>query len=420
MKRLCIYVTYNKENKIKEYMGYMLKAIRGHVDRLYVICNYPEIKEGMEYIEPYADGIFFRENKGFDAGAYKDMLCSLLGWDMVYQYDELILMNDSFVGPFYDIGRYFDQMKNAICDFWGMTRQFSVELESLNYRYGTHIHSYFLVFRKEALHSNAFRNFWERFIYPKTFTEAILYFETKINEHMQKNGFKSMALTDIWGMKFKENENPFLLYSLELIRDKGLPVLKKKCLLIRNLGFSNTLEAVRYLEGNNSYPVKWIWDMIDSQFYIEGYAPDHVNCLEFFYKKFKKIYIYGAGVCGKNLTVYFRHKGWQYAGIIVSDKAGQDMECIAFDDVPVDKETGIIVSVIHKEMSDEIVRHIGNRCAREQIFVLYDCASIRLPEQAALDSTKKEGWDNEYRNDHCRRHRQQDASGHTQAVPDGK
>ena len=420
MRRLCIYVTYNKENKIKEYMGYMLKAMRDHADRLYVTCNYPEIKEGMEYIDPYADGIFFRENKGFDAGAYKDMLCSLLGWDMVYQYDELILMNDSFLGPFYDIGRCFAQMENAPCDFWGMTRNFGGEYESFIGRYETHIQSYFLVLRGRVIQSCQFRDFWERLEYPNTYEETIFYFEHRLNNLLRDEGFVPMALTDVWGMTFKRDENPYRLYSLELIRDKGLPILKKKSIQITNIGFANALKAVYFVAENGLYPAEWIWDMIDSQFYIEGYAPDYVNCLEFFYKKFKKIYIYGAGVCGKNLTVYFRHKGWQYAGIIVSDKAGQDMECIAFDDVPVDKETGIIVSVIHKEMSDEIVRHIGNRCAREQIFVLYDCASIRLPEQAALDSTKKEGWDNEYRNDHCRRHRQQDASGHTQAVPDGK
>ena len=61
MKRLCIYVTYNKENEIKEYMGYMLKALRGYTTTLYVVCNYLKISDGSERIVPYADDIFYRE-----------------------------------------------------------------------------------------------------------------------------------------------------------------------------------------------------------------------------------------------------------------------------------------------------------------------------------------------------------------------
>lgn len=63
MKRLCIYVTYNKENEIKEYMGYMLKALRGYTTTLYVVCNYLKISDGSERIVPYADDIFYRRIK---------------------------------------------------------------------------------------------------------------------------------------------------------------------------------------------------------------------------------------------------------------------------------------------------------------------------------------------------------------------
>ena len=66
----------------------------------YVVCNYPEILDGYDYISPYVDSVFCRENIGYDAGAFKDALCTLIGWDTVYEYDELILVNDSFFGRF--------------------------------------------------------------------------------------------------------------------------------------------------------------------------------------------------------------------------------------------------------------------------------------------------------------------------------
>ena len=382
MNRLCIYVTYSKSNKIEPYVGYMLKALREHVTTLYVVCNYPKILDGEEYVEPYADEIFNRENMGYDAGAYKDMLCTILGWDKVYQYDELILMNDSFLGPFYNFSGCFDLMGEVVCDFWGLTRDSAGEFKDAGYKYEPHIQSYFLTFRRQVTRSRVFRDFWEKLVYPKKYMDAVIDFELELNILLETNGFISSSLTDIWGMRFQEDENPIIHCTLELIRDKGLPILKKKALLIRHTKFADVLETIKYIDVKKLYPADWIWDMVDNQFYIENYAPDGVNCLEFFYKRYKKIYIYGAGACGKGLALYFEHKGWKQDGILVSNKAGQDMDCILFDDVCIDDETGIIISVIHQKVSDEIVQYIemNSACKREQMFVIYDCKTIRIPE----------------------------------------
>ncbi len=388
MNRLCIYVTYNKENKIEAYVGYMLKALREYVTTLYVVCNYSKIVKGRkEYVEPYADEIFYRENRGYDAGAYKDMLCTVLGWEEVSQYDELVMMNDSFFGPFYDLSVCFETMEKQTCDFWGMTRSYGGYFSSVECSYGPHIQSYFLGFSKNVLTCQSFRNFWKALIYPESYEKAVVNFEFALNDYFKNQSFVSMTLTDVWGMTFQENENPFLSCSLELIRDKSFPLLKKKSLLIRNAGFENAFNAVRFLEENSSYPVKWIWDIIDSQFYIEGYAPEGQNCLEFFYKKFKRIYIYGAGVCGKNLLLYFSYRGWKQEGLIVSNMVGQDTECLLFEDAIIDDETGIIVSAIREEVSREIVKCVEKRCRKEQLFIIYDCEKIRVPE--GLDSPKK-------------------------------
>ena len=311
-----------------------------------------------------------------DAGAYKDMLCAFIGWDTVSQYDELILMNDSFLGPFYDFNRYFDLMEHATCDFWGMTRHFSGENELIG-KYPSHVQSYFFVFRSYVFKSRQFSTFWEDLPYPKTYSEAILNYELKINWFLKSSGYVSMALTDAWGMTFKGSENPYLDYSLELIRDKKFPVLKKKSLLITNWGFANALKAVEFIGENKLYPIDWIWDVIDSQFYIEGYSTEMGNCLECFVKRYQKVYIYGAGLCGKNLQLYFEQKGWKQEGILVSNQTGQGMKCIVFDNAPVDDETGIIISVMYSDVAKNIVDYIGNRCKKEQLFMICECEGVR-------------------------------------------
>lgn len=379
-KRLCIYVTYNKEHKVKEYMGYMLKAIRKSVTSLYVVCNYPEIVDGYEYIRPYTDAVFHRENNGYDAGAYKDMLCTLLGWDVVCEYDELILMNDSFLGPFWDLTGYFAMMKDEKWDFWGMTKQPAGMLWSLNYKFEPHIQSYFLVCSKRVVQSVQFRNFWKDYIPPESFEETIVEFEIALSKCLENSGFASRSLTEIKEIAFEGGGVAFLEHPFELIKDAGFPFLKKKSLLMSNKGFANTLKAIDYIENKKLYPVNWIWEQLDSQFDIESYAPAKANCLEVFYNQFNKVYIYGAGVCGKNLVLYFEKKGWKQDGVLVTDKDGQDIECIAFNEAVIDDETGIIVSVIDQDVSKEIVQYIGSRCKRSQLFLFSDCVALRIPK----------------------------------------
>ena len=381
MDRLCIYVTYSKEQKIEEYVGYMLKALRACCQRICVVCNYPELRGGEEYLQLYADTVFYRENKGYDAGAYKDMLCDLLGWETIYKYDEMILINDSIFGPFYELDQYFVLMQDIACDFWGMTRNSSgkIEIDGTLYCYRPHIQSYFLVFRKSVLHSSVFRHFWENMCYPKTFEGAILNFELRINEFLIDNGFASSAITDVYGMSFEDGVNPSYAYSLELIRE-GLPVLKKKNLRFKNHSFVSGLKAVEYLENNRLYPTRLIWEKIDSQFYIEEQSASFgIYCLEQFYKEFPKVYIYGAGKDGKKLAAYFEHKGWRYEGFVVSETLGQDIECIAFDDIGIDDETGIIISVVDRFIVDQIIMRIGTRCRKKQLFVICDCIAAKVP-----------------------------------------
>lgn len=206
------------------------------------------------------------------------------------------------------------------------------------------------------------------------FIEAVLKFELKLNEYLEDNGFISMKLTDVKGAIYKENEIAFLLYPFELIKDLGIPLLKNS-LLIYNKGFANALKAVTFIEKQNLYPVNWIWEWVDSQFYIDKDTLGKANCLKQFCDQFNKIYIYGAGVCGKNLALYFEKKGWKQNGILVSDKAGQDIECTTLEDAEIDDKTGIIVSVIRKDVSEEIVKYIEtkSKCKRDQLFKIYDC-----------------------------------------------
>lgn len=153
------------------------------------------------------------------------------------------------------VARSFDLMDNVKYDFWGMTRHPTGEVKTIGYTFEPHIQSFFLVFRSRVLKNSLFKEYWESFAYPNTLMETIINYEFELKQYLTKNGFISKTLSDIWGMEFKENENPTISYSLELIRDKGLPILKKKSLLICNRRFENAMDAVAFLQTYELYPV---------------------------------------------------------------------------------------------------------------------------------------------------------------------
>lgn len=267
MKRLCIYVTYDAENIIDDYIGYMLCELRKVVECLVVVCNYEVAASGIENIQPYADKIYYRKNIGFDAGAYKDVMCNLMGWNNIVGYDELLLINDSFFGPFMPFEVIFDQMENRENDFWGLTIQ-----AETNGFFGEiipeHIQSFFIAVQKKLLISSDFRNYWERIPYFDNFSDVVNLHEIRFTEYFSIRGYSYSALADTGcndALNKQNNFNQYMMISYELIRKRNFPFLKKQQISFNTL-YGQTQEnlrmAIEYINSNTDYNVNLIWDNI--------------------------------------------------------------------------------------------------------------------------------------------------------------
>lgn len=364
MRRICIYITYDFENIVDDYIGYMLHELRKKVDRLVVVCNYGQIAWGIENIQPYADQIFYRENIGFDAGAYKDALCQYVGWDTIGSYDELLLANDSFFGPFYDFDGLFSIMEKTGADYWGMTSCPETELDDGN-TYESHIQSYFLLLGNRVLGNKEFRTFWENMAYPVSFTQAIVAYEIGINKLLKGLGLKGTTVMDqcqgTW--KLGKNENPHISYPLELIRDAKIPVLKRKSLMLANERFKDAIGALRFIRNETGYDVS----LIENHLRRTGKGIN-VMGIEEFYASHPRVYIYGVGTYGKNIAEYFAYKGWVFEKFLVSDSTGQPDNCIPFAEAEIEPDDGIIIAVRDKRAFGEILQAVIFRCRKEQIF----------------------------------------------------
>jgi len=369
MNRLCIFATYDCYGIVDEYIGYLLKKLKAYVDSLIAVCNYEYINNGSENIIPYADKIFFRKNIGFDAGAYKDAICRYIGWDEIYKYDEVLLVNDSFYGPLYSFSELFYKMDKAEADYWGITRSPSGMIKGQ--AYSAHIQSYFVAFRKKVLQCNGFRDYWEKLPYPNTLYQAVLGFEIGCNKLLMESGFRGIALTDLYNMSriFKNGENPYLMHSLELIHDIRVPILKRKCLDFINKGYKNALDAFNYIEKEKLYNVEYIKkhiSRVNQSLKCQGAIDFHK--LESFYFSHTRVYIYGAGIFGKNIAMYFEYRGWEIGGFLVTDTKNQMNGCIAFDEADIGADEGVIIAAGNKDVFLEILEKVESYCSRDQIF----------------------------------------------------
>jgi rhamnosyltransferase len=260
-------VTFDKQNIVDAYIGYMLSEIKKNVDYLVVVCNETSVVKGLEYLTDYADKVFFRENTGYDAGAFKAALCDLAGWDVIHKYDELLLINDSFFGPFIPLKSILDKMEDKNVDFWGLTVHAEANSDTLGY-IPRHVQSYFIAVRHRMLHSEIFMDYWNKMPCFKSFNEVICGHELKFTKYFSDRGYTYAGLADGRcndSENVKNNYNQYANISYEMIRKRNFPFLKKQQLAYNTLfqqTQENYMKALEYIEKNTDYDVNMIWENI--------------------------------------------------------------------------------------------------------------------------------------------------------------
>lgn len=290
MKRLCIYLIYDNEGIIDRYIIYMLKQLRKCSTYIMVVCNMEKIKRGRTEVSYYADEIICRSNIGYDAGGFKDALCNYFGWSKVYEYDELILLNDSFFGPFKNMEIIFKDMEKCECDFWGLTKHAYKETEEEII--DEHLQTYFLAIRKPMICCEEFRNYWSNMPYYAHFNEVVSKHEIVFTKYFNRLGYKYECLANMEENDSKNNINNYTQYGFlqyELITKRNFPFLKKKPITYDTLELQtqeNLSLSLKYIEENTDYNIDMIWenlirtvDISDLQrnFHLRFIIPSEIN-----------------------------------------------------------------------------------------------------------------------------------------------
>ena len=271
MKRVAIYFFYDKDGIVDGYVDYFLEDLKKNLDRLIVVCNGKLTSEGRKKFSKYTNEIIVRENKGFDVWAYKEGI-EYIGWDNLKNYDELIMLNMTIMGPIYPFKEMFDEMDSRKdIDFWGITKfhKFPVDPWGL-IQYGyipEHIQSHFIAVRKPMLKSYEFKQHWEKMRMINTYFESVSYHESIFTKKFNDKGFKSDTYVNSNDLK-DFTDHPIIDYPKKIIKENKCPIFKRRSFfnsyddfLTRSMGRSS-LELFKYIEKNTNYDVNLIWDNI--------------------------------------------------------------------------------------------------------------------------------------------------------------
>ena len=269
-KRLIIFLFYDKDGIIDNYIPTLFEGLKEFYEKLCFVVNGKLQDEGKEKLEKYVTDFLVRENKGFDVWGYKEGL-EFYGWEELKNYDEVILMNYTIFGPLYPFSEMFDTMNKKDLDFWGITKHHEVDFDVFGTcKYGyipEHIQSSFLVIRQSLLKTKDYQNMWKNMPMINSYAESVGLYEAIFTKEFNEKGYKSgvyIDTTDLEGY----TRYPLMMMSDELIINRRCPIIKLKSFsqnymdILTDTFGSCTLNSYNFIEKKTNYDTDLIWENI--------------------------------------------------------------------------------------------------------------------------------------------------------------
>lgn len=267
--RVGIYVFYDKDCIVDDYVIYFLKELKKSVAHLLIVINGQINNEGFIKLQNVVDDILIRPNEGYDITGYLAGIKHLT-WDVIDQFDECIFANSTLYGPIYSFEEMFATMARRDIDFWGITKfhECSYVFDTCKYKYTPeHIQSSFLVIRKSMGVSPLYKDVWNNLPTIHSYEEAIGIFELPFTKEAKEKGFIDdvyIDTSDLYGY----TRYPLMMMADELIINRKCPVMKQKSFsqwyydILTDTSGMAAFNAFEYINQYTSYDVNLIWDNI--------------------------------------------------------------------------------------------------------------------------------------------------------------
>jgi ADP-heptose:LPS heptosyltransferase/GT2 family glycosyltransferase/tetratricopeptide (TPR) repeat protein len=180
-----LFVTHSPNGRVKPHVGHYLESLRRHgiAVILIVVADMPFTVDDADFMDS-VDGLFVRQNQGFDFSAWAHVLRL---YEKIFTVDILYLLNDSIIGPTNDkdFVAILDSVRSSTAALVGLTE---------NYERGWHISSYFLAVKRKGLASSIFYEFMQSIVSYDDKEDVINSFEVRLAPLLESAGLKCEAL----------------------------------------------------------------------------------------------------------------------------------------------------------------------------------------------------------------------------------
>jgi len=163
-----------------------VEALAESVERLVIVSTAPLTDRAAAWLA-HRGHLIPRENVGYDFFSYRTGLESV---EDLHRYDEVVVCNDTYVGPLRSYRQVFEDMATRQVDFWGL---------SASRRISPHIQSFFVAFRPWLVSSRSFDAFWSNLEPISERMKVIRRYEVGLTTHFADAGFA-------WGAYYAETD----------------------------------------------------------------------------------------------------------------------------------------------------------------------------------------------------------------------
>lgn len=366
MKRCGVFVFFNEQGIVEAYVEMLLKSMEEVLDKLFIIINGKITNDEKIKLYKYTNSIYQRDNVGFDGGAYKDFFLKVMNIKELCNWDEILLINDTFYGPFFPWSEIFELMNESICDFWGLTSHpGGIELFLGEKLVSPHVQSYFILIKKRMFSHQMFHKFWQNLKYPTNYKEAVQCFEIYFTEYFTQLGFRYESWLEVKKRHLGFEPLDYIGIDTQILR-LHFPVLKRKMYLLQC--YINLKKVFQYLERNTSYPLEMIQQDVYKrciQGKVKPYNPEEIKE---FCSNFKEVYLFGMGIYAKNIEFFLSDIGVKISGNIISEKKEKLNGVFELDEFKIKSWQGVVVALNQKNLN-EVEGALLKKFSRNQIYL---------------------------------------------------
>ncbi len=180
-KFLCIFSAFSYDGRIGDYVWrYLAELDSSGLDIAYISAS-PLMNSDIERLSSFCRFVVEKPNQCQDFSSWR------IGLELSNNaegYISVLLTNDSVFGPFFDLCKIIDTMRERGAALWGLTE--SSELRQ-------HLQSYFVWAERNVLDSSAWKDFWKDIRWKNSRRWICMKYEIGFSQAMANAGFQFYA-----------------------------------------------------------------------------------------------------------------------------------------------------------------------------------------------------------------------------------